>query len=188
MKNQQKEQCSGSMGIWIMGILIFPVMVIGVIPLCILWSYGNFRISTYLPLPWNLLVTAIALLLLMAGFLLSLKSCLLFQRVGRGTPVPWFPPEHLVVRGVYRRTRNPMLSGISIMILGEVLFFISFGLLIYLAVFLTGTFICIAFKEEPTLQKRFGDEYTLYKQNVPRWIPSLTPWVPPWDDTSSYES
>ena len=36
--------------------------------------------------------------------------------------------------------------------------------------------VCIPFGEEPGLAKRFGDDYLHYKQNVPRWIPRLTPW------------
>ena len=166
-----------------MGILIFPVMVLVVIPACILSISGDFSLCIYLQLPWNVLVTAGSLVLVAAGFAFSLQSCLLFQRFGKGTAVPWVPPKHLVVRGVYRHTRNPMLSGGLSILLGEVIFFVSPLLLLYLAIFLAGTLICIAYKEEPTLRKRFGDEYALYRENVPRWIPRLTPWVPPWDDT-----
>ena len=30
--------------------------------------------------------------------------------------------------------------------------------------------------EEPALERRFGDNYRLYKANVPRWIPRWRPW------------
>ena len=33
--------------------------------------------------------------------------------------------------------------------------------------------------EEQGLERRFGDDYRLYKANVPRWVPRLTPWTPP---------
>ena len=33
--------------------------------------------------------------------------------------------------------------------------------------------------EEPGLERRFGEDYRLYKANVPRWIPSLKPWEKP---------
>jgi len=36
--------------------------------------------------------------------------------------------------------------------------------------------ICIPLAEEPGLVKRFGTEHLICKQNVPRWIPRLTPW------------
>ena len=36
--------------------------------------------------------------------------------------------------------------------------------------------IYIPLREEPGLANRFGDDYLHYMQNVPRWIPRLTPW------------
>jgi protein-S-isoprenylcysteine O-methyltransferase Ste14 len=33
--------------------------------------------------------------------------------------------------------------------------------------------------EEKALIKRFGEKYILYKNNVPRWLPRLTPWTLP---------
>ncbi|MHA2314349.1 MAG: methyltransferase family protein [Candidatus Hermodarchaeia archaeon] len=32
-------------------------------------------------------------------------------------------------------------------------------------------------REEPDLERRFGDEYRQYKRNVPRWIPRRSPWT-----------
>jgi hypothetical protein len=32
------------------------------------------------------------------------------------------------------------------------------------------------FIEEARLLGRFGQDYIIYKQNVPRWIPRLRPW------------
>ncbi len=36
--------------------------------------------------------------------------------------------------------------------------------------------IYIPFVEEQGLEKRFGEDYVRYKENVPRWIPRLTLW------------
>jgi protein-S-isoprenylcysteine O-methyltransferase Ste14 len=33
--------------------------------------------------------------------------------------------------------------------------------------------------EEVALERRFGEAYRRYKQNVPRWIPRLTPYRDP---------
>jgi protein-S-isoprenylcysteine O-methyltransferase Ste14 len=30
--------------------------------------------------------------------------------------------------------------------------------------------------EEPGLEKRFGESYRVYRQNVPRWLPHRRPW------------
>ena len=31
----------------------------------------------------------------------------------------------------------------------------------------------VVYYEEPTLRRRFGDSYELYRGSVPRWIPRL---------------
>ena len=45
--------------------------------------------------------------------------------------------------------------------------------------------IYMLLSEEPGLARRFGDDYLLYKKNVPRWIPRVTPWTPLLDDGGS---
>ncbi len=36
--------------------------------------------------------------------------------------------------------------------------------------------IFIRLHEEPSLNRRYPDEYPRYKSHVPRWLPRLTPW------------
>jgi protein-S-isoprenylcysteine O-methyltransferase Ste14 len=89
---------------------------------------------------------------------------------GKGTPLPLDPPKALVVKGPYRWTRNPMYVAVLTTILGETAFFRSLPLLTYaLLLFAIFTLFIMAF-EEPTLQDRFGDAYTAYRQSVPRWV------------------
>src|SRR5919202_986332 len=64
------------------------------------------------------------------------KTVVLFATVGRGTLAPWAPPERLVVRGVYRRVRNPMISGVLSVLCGEALLFGSVPLLEWFGAFL----------------------------------------------------
>ncbi|MEN6496322.1 MAG: hypothetical protein ABFD16_18720, partial [Thermoguttaceae bacterium] len=59
----------------------------------------------------------------------------------------------------------------------EAIFFGSWWLAVWFAVFVVTNMIYIPLVEEPGLAKRFGEDYVEYKQNVPRWIPRLTPWV-----------
>src|SRR5262249_1425425 len=95
-----------------------------------------------------------------------------FARHGRGTPAPIDPPRELVVRGLYRYTRNPMYVGVVTMLLGEAVLFGSLALLEYaaavFALFAGGGLLY----EEPTLRAKFGDSYRRYCQTVPRWLPS----------------
>jgi protein-S-isoprenylcysteine O-methyltransferase Ste14 len=100
----------------------------------------------------------------------------LFVTVGKGTLAPWNPTQRLVVQGIYRHVRNPMISGVFFVLLGEAVLAASLPLFYWLVVFIIGNAVYIPLAEEPGLVKRFGDEYLTYKQNVPRWIPRLTPW------------
>ena len=95
----------------------------------------------------------------------------LFVRIGRGTLAPWDPTSRLVVRGPYRHVRNPMISGVLTVLLGEAVLFGSFAVLAWWAfVFALNAVYFVAF-EEPDLRDRFGAEYEAYAERVPRWIP-----------------
>jgi protein-S-isoprenylcysteine O-methyltransferase Ste14 len=91
--------------------------------------------------------------------------------VGNGTLAPWNPPQYLVIQGVYRHVRNPMIAGIFFILLGEAVVAASLPLLVWFLVFVVINSLYIPLSEEPGLVKRFGSDYLTYKQNVPRWIP-----------------
>ena len=119
-----------------------------------------------------------ALLLLTVGLGLLVWTVSLFFRRGRGTLAPWDPPEHLVVAGPYRFVRNPMITGVVATLGGEALLFESASLGSWCFVFFVVSAIYFPLVEEPGLQLRFGDEYSRYCANVPRWLPRLRPWIP----------
>ena len=48
-------------------------------------------------------------------------------------------------------------------------------LLLWAGAFWLATTMWVLLYEEPTLSKRFGDQYAAYRQSVPRWWPRLTP-------------
>lgn len=100
---------------------------------------------------------------------------------GKGTPAPWAPPKRLVVSGAYKYVRNPMIIGILMMLAGEALLFNSDPIGLWCAAFFVLNAVSFIFFEEPTLEKRFGDDYRLYKANVRGWIPRLSAWTPPWE-------
>jgi protein-S-isoprenylcysteine O-methyltransferase Ste14 len=112
------------------------------------------------------------------GLVLMVSTIRLFTRVGHGTLAPWDPTEHLVVEGPYRYVRNPMISGVGAVLLGESLLTGSLTLLGWFAIFMLVNAIYMPLSEEPGLIRRFGDEYREYARHVPRWIPRPTPWEP----------
>lgn len=94
-----------------------------------------------------------------------------FSFIGKGTPAPFDPPQHLVVRGPYRYVRNPMYIGAGLALIGAGLFYESLVLLSYAGIFLLVCHLFVILYEEPTLRRTFGSEYEMYCQNVNRWWP-----------------
>jgi protein-S-isoprenylcysteine O-methyltransferase Ste14 len=121
----------------------------------------------------------LGLALIGAGFAFWLWTVRLFARVGKGTLAPWDPTQRLVVEGPYRHVRNPMITAVLAILAGEAALFGSLPLLIWFAVFFTGNWAFFWLFEEPGLERRFGDDYRVYKREVPRWLPRRTPWIPP---------
>jgi len=121
----------------------------------------------------------LGVVLVASGLALWAWTVRLLARIGQGTLAAWDPTRHLVVAGPYRYTRNPMIMAVVSVLLGESVFFGSPTLIIWSAAFLTINFAYFLIYEEPGLERRFGDEYRLYKRNVPRWIPRRTAWAPP---------
>jgi protein-S-isoprenylcysteine O-methyltransferase Ste14 len=119
---------------------------------------------------------ALAGVLIAAGVAPLVESARRFIYAGRGTLVPTTPTEHLVVSGFYRHVRNPMYAGVLIALAGEALLFHSRGLLLFAVLLWLGFHLFVSRYEEPTLTRRYGDEYLHFKQNVPRWLPRLKPW------------
>ncbi|GIK36297.1 MAG: RemK protein [Chloroflexota bacterium] len=163
----------------IQAILTLPVMVTVVIPDILILTAESSRDGWSLPLPLNWLALLVGVLFIGAGLILLFKTISLFATVGQGTLAPWFATRKLVVQGIYQYVRNPMISGVFCILLGEALTFGSTILLTWSIIFLTINLIYIPLFEEPGLERRFGADYGLYKQNVPRWIPRPTPWQPP---------
>lgn len=165
----------------ILSILLLPTVVTVVIPVIILYRTGAANVGWSLP-PWlNLVPPFGGLVLIALGLTLMVKTIALFATVGRGTLAPWAPPERLVVRGIYRHVRNPMISGVLSVLCGEVFLVGSIPLSEWFGTFLLINLIYIPLLEEPGLEERFGQQYRTYKQNVPRWIPRLKPWDAPGD-------
>ncbi len=155
---------------WIKAIILLPFNATVAIPALILYFTGK------LAAPTCTFYSLAGMLMFLAGLLLAAWTMLLFAQIGKGTLAPWAPTKKLVVSGPYSHVRNPMLSGIIIMLFGESLIFSSWGIFAWgVLFFIINTFYFI-FSEEVGLEKRFGDEYALYKKNVPRWIPRIRPW------------
>jgi protein-S-isoprenylcysteine O-methyltransferase Ste14 len=163
----------------LLSVLLFPVTVTLVVPALILLPAGVHG-PRFGPVASAALV-AVGCALIAAGLALMVWTNVLFDRVGEGTlglgPVMG-EPVHLVVRGPYRHVRNPMITGVLCILLGEAAATGSGALLTWFATFFVFQATAIRFWEEPHLVGRYGDEYVAYRRNVPRWIPRISAWDP----------
>ena len=100
-----------------------------------------------------------------------------FATFGRGTPAPIDAPKKLVVRGLYRYTRNPMYVGVLTVISGWAVLFQTGPLVLYAALVGTGFHLFVVLYEEHHLHREFGDDYDAYRAQVGRWLPRRRPAV-----------
>lgn len=159
-------------------VLLLPFMVTVVIPGVILHFGGTDTLGLWRSVPTTRIILPLAGLgLICLGLGLMIATNWLFATVGRGTLAPWNPTQKLVVRGVYRHVRNPMMTGVFSILLGETTAAASWPLLSWFCIFVTAVVILIPLVEEPMLVKQFGAEYEEYKRHVPRWVPRVR-WEP----------
>lgn len=113
------------------------------------------------------------ILLFATGIWLWLWSVLTFFK-SRGTPVPLSPPPTLIDTGPYAYSRNPMLSGVSLMLFGMGCLLRSLSLIIiYTPMFMVIAFLEFKMIEEPELEKRIGASYVEYRKKVSMFFPYL---------------
>jgi protein-S-isoprenylcysteine O-methyltransferase Ste14 len=152
---------------------VAPGTMAGLVPWLITrWRFES-PLDGWLPYRW----LGGLVLVVSAGFVVY--AFVRFVIDGLGTPAPVAPTQHLVVSGVYRHVRNPMYVAVTGAVVGQALLFGQPWLLAYAAAFLAVTGAFVHWYEEPTLARRFPDDYPAYRADVPGWLPRLRPWSAP---------
>jgi protein-S-isoprenylcysteine O-methyltransferase Ste14 len=130
------------------------------------------KVNTLLGLPVLLYPTLkiIGVSCMLVGIAIILYCSGVFFFLGKGTPVPIEPPRKLVVVGLYKYSRNPIYLAYELILFGE---FLSLGSVLLFGYFLASLFFHHLFVvriEEPSLKKRFGEDYLEYCKKTPRWL------------------
>lgn len=108
---------------------ILPLTAIVFIPAVIIVLCNN-------TMSRNITILILGGLIIILGLSLLICSIKLLEKQGKGTLAPWNPTRKLVISGPYKYIRNPMITGVLIVILGTALIFISLCLLIWAVIFL----------------------------------------------------
>jgi protein-S-isoprenylcysteine O-methyltransferase Ste14 len=155
------------------GSLTFLVLAPGVVAGLIPWLITGWSAHD-----WWLPLRVLGALMIAGGLLVLLHAFARFVIDGLGTPAPIAPTERLVIDGPYRYVRNPMYLAVTALIIGQALQLGSPALLLYTAAVAAAFGTFVRAYEEPTLARRYGDEYRAYCHSVPPWWPRRRPWHP----------
>jgi len=151
------------------GVVIFGVFTGLFVILAVLvdrWFYLLWPLSS--DLSWLIAAPLIAI-----GVGVTAWSVSHFLKV-KGAPVPFNPPPRLVMTGLYQFVRNPMLTGVFLLLFG-----LGFAIKsLSLVVFFTPLFVLenvweLKEIEEPELVKRLGEDYVAYQQRTQMFIPRM---------------
>jgi protein-S-isoprenylcysteine O-methyltransferase Ste14 len=160
----------------LLSIALLPFTVAVLVPLWIARAYGvGLALGDGVA---GLALQGLGVAILVLGLVFFATSLRRFASEGRGTLAPWDPPRALVVRGPYRYVRNPMISGVLLVLGGESLVLRSLPHAVWALCFFVLNGVYIPLVEEPQLARRFGASYREYCRHVPRVVPRLRPWLP----------
>lgn len=124
---------------------------------------GLITSSLFIPLQGGVFLITGGILFI-AGILMNIIALLTFINL----------PEQVITKGIYRFSRNPMYVGGFLFLLGLCIMGFSFSAAFTLFVIFFIIWIVITHqtvkKEEAFLLHKYGDDYKLFKQRIPRYI------------------
>jgi len=119
----------------------------------------------------------VSITILVPGVVFALWSNAALLFIGKGGPTDGFGvaisprTEHLVIRGPYRFTRNPMVFGALSCYFSLAVYLDSVAGLIALIIIIPFIVLYLKRTEEKRLERDFGDEYREYRKRVSMIFP-----------------
>ncbi len=130
-----------------------------------------------IPPPYNYAISIPIIILCWCLIIWTSRSIV---KIGKGHPAEIFNVEvspvtqRLIVIGPYLWMRNPMATGnITYMFIGLGLLINSVSMILFYPIALLIAFVYFKVFEEPSLLKRFGNDYVEYRKNTPMFFPSF---------------
>lgn len=141
-------------------VIIMAILLLVVIPYLLIF-YGiiefNFALNPF----------AIQLFLIFA--FPGLVAVVDLIQKGEGTPFPYDPTKKLVRNGIYAYIRNPIQWSFLMIFIPLSMHFSSYEILFGIIITITYIIGVSNFQEFTDMEKRFGEEWTLYKSVIPSW-------------------
>lgn len=149
--------------------LFFTFLQPGVVVVLVPYLILKYTEREIVPSSWGT-THFIGAVLMIVGAIIAGLCIFRFATEGKGTISPLDPTRKLVIRGLYKYSRNPMYVGAMLALTGEVVFYLSLALAIYSAAVFIVFSLFIILHEEPRCRRDFGDEYNEYCRRVGRWF------------------
>jgi protein-S-isoprenylcysteine O-methyltransferase Ste14 len=116
-------------------------------------------------------VETAGIIIMWLGTALAIWCAGLMFLFGKGTFFVTSAPKKIMTRNIYGIVRHPMMWALFIIVLGEILTFGHFILIVWLIAMVRIIYLIVGNYEEPQLESRFGESWKEYCQKVPPWIP-----------------
>ena len=145
-----------------------PPPIMTAISMMLMWLVATLVPQYAIDIPGK---SVLAIVIAAMGFAIGLPAIRLFRHQGT-TVDPRYPDrsEALVVKGIYRYTRNPMYVGFAMLASAWMVWLgnpVNIAVLVGFIVYITRFQIM---PEEKALAEKFGSDYALYKESVRRWL------------------
>lgn len=155
----------------IFGYLLGGVLFVGLVP-SIMWLVSG-RPDLF---PAETLRLVIGAILAIDGLAISVWSIVYMRYKGNGNPMDAFGHEvaprtkHLMTDGPYRLSRNPMLTGTFVYLIGICTWLWTWQALAVFIIFVLIMLVQVR-TEENRLRRDFGEEYENYCRRTGRFLP-----------------
>lgn len=148
--------------------LKIPPIVLVVLFALAMWLLAQWLPPLVLPALWG---QVLAVVLAAAGSAVALAGVLAFRRANT-TVDPRVPQQSssLVIKGIYRYSRNPMYLGFLLLLTAWACYLMSLAAFALLPLFMLYMNRLQIVPEERYLLDKFGTEYQAYLMQVRRWL------------------